>query len=116
MMLALASAAVALLPFRWAIRFGAVRLGGRHNHEVEDCVWAIEAAARRLPLRTVCIEKGIALQRMLRRSGRDARLHYGARREAANGVLEAHVWVTLAGIPVIGGDEADNFAELACFP
>ena len=116
LLLAVASAAVALLPFRRAVRVGAVPLTSHQGRPVEDCVWAIEAAARRLPFRTMCIEKGIALQRMLRRSGRDARLHYGGRHDRPTGALEAHVWVSLDGQMLIGGEEAGDFTELACFP
>ena len=112
-LLTVASAAVAALPFRWAIRLGPVPLGGQRRLSVEDAVWAVQAAARQLPWRTVCIEKGIALQRMLRSSGFDAVLHYGARHHDVTGALEAHVWVTLDGTAVIGGEEAANFAELA---
>ena len=79
-LLTAASAAVALLPFRRALAIGSVAIG-KHGDAVDpfDCVWAVEAAARRLPWRTMCIEKGLAVQRMLRLSGVDARLHYGAR-------------------------------------
>lgn len=82
----------------------------------EECVWAVEAIARRLPWRTVCIQKGLAVQRLLRSSGVDAILHYGARRAPDSGELEAHVWVTVAGEAVIGGEEAVGFAEIAAFP
>jgi hypothetical protein len=111
-----ASAAVAWLPFRRAIRFGSVELSPICQNRLEDCQWAIEAVARRLPWRTMCIEKGLALQRLLRRNGTDARLHYGARHNLASGHLEAHVWVTVEGRPVIGGEEAAGFAEVASYP
>jgi hypothetical protein len=114
--LAAASAAVALLPFRTAIRFGSVALKPRNGVTPEDCVWAVEAAARRLPLRTLCIEKGIAVQRLLRSGGVDAVLHYGARRATNPGGLEAHVWVSVGGKTIIGGEEAAGYAEVAAFP
>jgi hypothetical protein len=111
-----ASLAVALLPFRRAILFGSVPLGPRTGHVPSECAWAIEAAARRLPWRALCIEQGLAAQRLLRRAGIDARLHYGARHEPGEANLEAHVWVTVDGRPVIGGDEAGDFAEIASYP
>jgi hypothetical protein len=118
MMVALASAAIRLMPFRRSIRFGAVALARRPKDAAStaDCVWAVEASTRRLPWRTVCIQKGIALQRMLRKRGIDARLHYGARTDPLSGELEAHVWVTVGGEAVIGGAEAANFAEVAVYP
>jgi hypothetical protein len=115
MLLSLASAAVALLPFRFAIRLGLVSIRTTRPIDPEVVVWAVEAAARRLPWRTVCIEKSIVVQRMLRGAGIDAVLHYGAR-HAATSELEAHVWVTVDGQPVIGGEEASNFAPVARYP
>ena len=114
-LLAAASAAVALLPFRRAIRFGcvAVRNG---SVSIEDVVWAVEAAARRVPWRAMCIEKGLAVQRMLRSAGVDAILHYGARNHSGIGRLEAHVWVSAGGETIMGGEHLDDFAELATFP
>ena len=114
-LLGLAWIAVALLPFRKAIRFGSVPLGDG-GAPVEDCLWAVEAASRRLPWRTMCIEKGLVTQRMLRSGGTDAVLHYGARHEARTGKLEAHVWVTVDGRAVIGGAEAPDFALIASYP
>jgi len=111
-----ASAAVALLPFRMAIRFGSIPLKARGTLSPEDCVWAIDAASRRLAWPTLCIQKGLAAQRMLRSDGVDAVLHYGARRKAGSGNLEAHVWVSVGGIVIVGGEEADGFAEVAVFP
>ena len=114
-LLSLASTAVALLPFRVAIRFGSVRLGRRAG-SVEQCVWAVEAAARRLPQRTLCIQKGLVVQRLLRSAGTAAILHYGARHNPRGGQLEAHVWVSVDGRIVIGGAEAPEFALIASYP
>lgn len=69
-----------------------------------------------MPWRTMCIEKGVAVQRLLRKSGVDAQLHYGARHEPGSGKLQAHVWVTVGGEAVIGGEEAVDFNEIATFP
>ena len=116
--LALASASVALLPFRRAIVRGSRPLSAasRTPVTIETVVWAVEAASRRMPWRTVCIEQGLAAQRMLRRRGIDARLHYGARNDHSVGRLEAHVWVTVDGVVVIGESEAGRFAEIAAYP
>jgi hypothetical protein len=114
--LAAASVSVAFLPFRRAIRFGSVGARrGRARLSTDECVWAIETAARYVPLRTMCIEKGLAAQRMLRSSGADARLHYGARHEPESGKLEAHVWVSLDGSTIIGAERAADFAEVATY-
>jgi hypothetical protein len=117
-LLGFASAAVALLPFRYAIRFGCVPLSARYPRLAEqaDIVWAVQAAARRLPWRTMCIEQGIVAQRMLRSIGVEALLHYGARNDAMSGKLAAHVWVSAGGASLIGGEEASAFREIATFP
>lgn len=113
----LASAVVALLPFSRAIRFGCVKSRGqRAEISPADLVWAVEAAAKRVPCRTVCIEKGLAFQRLLRRRGMQADLHYGARHNPETGKLEAHVWVSIDGEILMGADQAGNFAELASYP
>lgn len=114
--LSAASAAVAVLPFRRAILFGSVPLAGGDRTSIEDCVWAVETAARRLPWRAMCIEKGLTAQRMLRRGGVDAILHYGARHHPQTKRLEAHVWVTVGDKPVIGGEEAGDFGRVATYP
>jgi hypothetical protein len=116
--LLLASAAIRLVPFRRlaarASRSG--KLGG----EAEEALlrklrWSVEAWAARVPWRALCFERGLAVHRMLRRRGVPSVLHYGVAREAGGG-LAAHVWVTVGGRPVIGGDEAPRFACVARFP
>jgi hypothetical protein len=62
----------------------------------------------------MCIEQGLAAQRMLRSAGAEAVLHYGAQHEPAK--LAAHVWVSVGGTIVIGGEEAADFREIATFP
>jgi hypothetical protein len=111
-----ASLAVWLLPFRIAVRFGSVPVARRRAISIEGCVWAVEAVGRRLPWRCLCIEQGLAAQRMLRAGGSDAVLHYGIRHHPASRNLEAHVWVTVDGRTVVGGEEAGSFAEVATYP
>lgn len=113
--LAGASLLLALLPFRTAIRFGSVPLSSGSG-DPADCLWALEAVARRMPWRTVCIHKGLSLQRLVRRRGHDARLHYGIGKDQDEGDLKAHVWVTLEGEALIGGSEAQGFAPVAVYP
>ena len=114
--LALASAALAVLPFKRAIRIGSIPLGRSSATTANEVVSAIEAASRRLPWRNVCIHKGLAAQRMLRRRGFDAILHYGVGNDEKADRLAAHVWVNVEGSPVIGGEEARGFARVGAFP
>ena len=112
--LAGASTALTLLPFRRAIRVGCVPLAKERGHaQAEDYVWAVRAAASRVPWRAMCIEQGLALQRLMLRGGIDAHLHYGVRNDGNK--LQAHVWVTVDEIVVIGAGET-GFAEVATYP
>lgn len=103
--------------FERAVRFGAVPLGRPvRGADVETIVWAVRASARRVPFRAVCIEQGLAAQRMMRRAGIDALLHCGARPGMGGDDLSAHVWVSVDGRIVIGAEEAVKFSEVATFP
>ena len=119
--LALAALAIAVLPFRNLGRLAArpirrpkppdsVRLT-----EARHVRWAIFAAARRVPWRTVCFQRGLAAQFMLRRRGIPSVLYYGAAQDDRSG-LSTHVWVRDCDFNVVGGEIAYRFAILATFP
>lgn len=114
------SAALRMLPFRRAVRLGSVpvrRTAKPANlREIDNTAWSVEAAARRLPYRMVCIHQGLALQRMLRRRGVDARLHYGVGKDTESNALRAHVWIAVNGRIVIGGAEASKYKGVAIYP
>ena len=118
--LAAASAAIRLVPFRRTA--AAATWGGRTARAADEAElirqarWAVEAAARRVPWRTVCFQKGLALHWMLRRRGVASLLHYGVGKAVEGDDLAAHVWVSVRGEIVIGGEEAPRFACLATFP
>jgi hypothetical protein len=117
--LGVASLAVKLLPFKWAIRLSSRRAASKGSTRPAqvmcDIRWAIEAAARNLPWNTVCIQRGLAAQWMLRRRGIDARLHYGLTNDHEK-ALKAHVWVDAMGETLVGGDEAGDYVRVATFP
>jgi hypothetical protein len=116
--LAWASLAIFFLPFR---RVAATAAELHHVARSPDpqtarkIAWAVNAWARRVPWRAVCFQRGLAAHRMLRRRGYESVLHYGVGQEEAKG-LRAHVWVTLGGRDVVGGEEASEFVCLATFP
>ena len=116
--LAWASLAIALLPFKRVAATAsqpdraAPRPDGAAPRKI---AWAVNAWARRVPWRAVCFQRGLAAHRMLRRRGYASILHYGVAQEADAGV-KAHVWVSVDGQAVIGGEEAPKFACLATFP
>lgn len=117
----LASAVIATRPFCTSVAFGSRPLGraGRRRAETAETIalvrWSVEAAASRVPWRALCFQKGLALQRMLRRRGIPAHLHYGIGK-IDDGAIEAHVWVAAENAIAIGGEAAAGFATVAIFP
>jgi hypothetical protein len=113
--LAAASLRLKALPFERVMRARPPRSRGALSEgEIARLAWAVDAARRRSWLRAVCIESALALRSMLRRRGVAATLHYGIRNDECEG-LQAHVWLSLAGRTVIGGETADQFTEVATF-
>ncbi len=118
--LAVASVAIQLLPFRRIVsalaRKGSGPVDGtRSSKEIARARWAVEACARRLPWKIVCFQKGLAMQMLLHRRGIATALHYGVAQDQERG-LSAHVWVTYEGEAIIGGDRAAEYTCLATFP
>ena len=115
--LALASLAIALLPFR-RVAATASAWGRKPVHTDAETVrrvrGAVQGWARRVPWKAVCFQRGLALHWMLRRRGIRSVLLYGVRHQDEG--LAAHVWVDVDGETVIGGEEAPGFACLARFP
>jgi hypothetical protein len=113
--LLMASAAIRLLQFQRVLQIAARPLSGKVRADIRGAVWSIEAAAAYVPWKTVCFQKGLALQAMLRRRGIDAQLHYGVNFDSQRSV-RAHVWVSADGDIVIGGKEAPEFRVLTSMP
>lgn len=119
--LAAASFAIRALPFRkvvGAVSRRAVEVEADHSislQEIARAQWAVEACARLLPWRTVCFQKGLAMQWMLRRRRIPTLLHYGVAQDEQRG-LSAHVWITYRGEGIMGADEAPRHTCLATFP
>jgi hypothetical protein len=116
--LTLASLAIRIVPFRRVV--GAAAAFGRSAKEGGDddlltrkIVWWVNSAAKRVPWRALCFQRGLAVHVMLRRRGIASFLHYGV---AQSDSLKAHVWVSARGRDVIGGEEAANYTRLATYP
>ena len=122
-LLAWAKLRVHLLPFRWV----APSLG-RANGETAASVpageralaveisWAVQAAARHVPLRFVCLPQAIAAQRMLRRRGIATTLYLGvALDKAKRETITAHAWLRAGDKIVPGETEARRHRVLATF-
>ncbi|WP_396270920.1 lasso peptide biosynthesis B2 protein [Granulicella paludicola] len=85
----------------------------RPDPRVHKIANVVKFISKRLPVRSVCIHRGIAVDRMLRSRGIQRVMHYGVLRE--NGALKAHVWITSAGFGIIGTHEAAPYTEVAQF-
>lgn len=113
----IAALLVAAAPFRAAIRTGSRGLGRAHGNvaDLSRVAWSVSRVAGAMPWRALCLEQGLAAQWLLRRRGFDAVLHYGIGR-ATGRELAAHVWVSVDGETVIGGDPDGHFAEVVSYP
>jgi hypothetical protein len=102
-----------LVPFNRMI----ATLGHRHGcgaaADLKPVRWAVETAARNLPLPLPCLPQAFAACWMLAARGGRPLLHYGVARTAAG--LEAHAWVEMDGHPVVGHRAAGCFTLLATF-
>ena len=100
-----------VLPFRVVHRFVASRsrrTTGRHS--VQQIVWAIEAASRRVP-RATCLTQAFAASILLAANGHESTLRVGVAKED-DGRLRAHAWIEHAGQPVLGDPRTEAFVAM----
>ena len=109
-------AALTLLPFPWVRALGGRRVTTPASEDgsssVEELVWAVAAASRRIP-RATCLTQALALQRLLASEGRAAELKIGVAKDGSR--LEAHAWLEADGKTLIGGDTS-AFTPLPALP
>lgn len=74
--------------------------------------WAVDAAARHLPWRPVCLPQAVTAQWMLRRRGIASTLYLGV--DPAAG-YHAHAWVRAGSVIVTGGPLASGFTVVSTF-
>jgi hypothetical protein len=105
-----------VLPFRSV--HGAIRARAdaadpatRHRRLPPDrIVWAVEAAARRVP-RATCLVQALAAQILLTRCGHPSQLRLGVARGGGR-AFEAHAWLEDNGRILIGRGAADRYVAL----
>ena len=116
-------AMIALLPAALAVRFmpfaRVVEAGGRVRRrrgavEPRRLARMVEIARSKVPWRAKCFESALCLRAMLRRRGIASTVHYGIG-AADGGALNAHVWLSVGGEILIGGENAAQFACVATF-
>ena len=82
--------------------------------DVRKVRWAVESAARHLPLSLTCLPQAFAASWLLQARGGRPCLYYGVAKTESGFV--AHAWVELDGVPVVGHRVADQFTVLTTFP
>lgn len=123
LLLALARAAVVLLPFRITARAFGARMAETPTEDTAEradlrrIAWAISAVALRTPWRSKCLEQAIAAKAMLRRRGIASTLYLGVAKPSAgnDAPLEAHAWLRSGAVHVTGGARVDRYAVVASF-
>ena len=83
-----------------------VRDAGQARERAHAIALALARAARHLPLRTTCLDRAVALWRLLAAEGVDAELRIGVR---SGDALAAHAWVEHRGEALAGADPHDGF-------
>ena len=100
-----------LLPFRVVHRLVRDRpVSGRTTASAERIVWAVTAAAARVP-RATCLTQALAASLLLPRYGHDAILRVGVAKDE-DGRLRAHAWLESGGATILGEPEPGSFHVL----
>lgn len=85
------------------------RAAGPQRPPTPVVVWAVEAAAKRIP-RATCLTQAVAVQLLFRRYGYGAHLILGVGPSASG--VRAHAWVERDGRVLIGGPESQGLVRL----
>lgn len=123
--LTLARASLRVLPFsRIARRLGRFRqtaaaeegrtlpVAPEQRRLAANVAWVIERAAFHLPFDASCLPQALAARAMLRKRGVASVFVLGVGR-SPSGRLEAHAWLSAAGVEVAGFPVAPEFREIA---
>ena|SRR5271165_1585267 len=109
-----ARAALGMLSFARlmaSLRWRSRSTSGTVQADIRGIRWAVEAAARHLPLSLTCLPQALAAAWMLQLRGHAPGLLYGV-----SAGFAAHAWVELEGMPVVGHRATGGFTVLARFP
>ena len=101
----LRTAAVTATRLAAAPRVPLARVASPKTGTAEAMARTIDAVTRRMPVRSKCLPRSLALWTMLQRAGLDATLRIGMRTDGSG---EAHAWVEHDGHPV--GEQVDQDA------
>lgn len=121
--LGVARAALVTMPFRWTTRLFALRSGAEvafpdqaSRAMAERIGWAVQTAASRAPWHSTCLTQALAGSGMLRRRGIPATMSMGvAKASHPAGGIEAHAWLSCAGVVLTGAGPQERFQVVARF-
>jgi len=127
--LTLARLRLAVFPYAWTVRrHGTVHSPGeghardkeRHltSHQraiAQEIGWAVDRAARHLPVVMTCLTQATAGRTMLKRRHIPFVMFYGQEKGRKSSEFVTHAWLTAGGIPITGQDVAENFDAFASF-
>ncbi len=115
--LAAASVMIRLLPFRKVAERVSRPPRGRPalTADVARLARSVRFSEGWAPWRAACFQRAVCLQMMLRRRRIPAILHYGIKTGEA-GNLRGHVWLSVAGETILGGEAAEGYVCVATFP
>jgi hypothetical protein len=82
------------------------------NRSAVEVGWAVAAAARHLPWRTVCLPQALAARWLLQRRKVRSTLYLGI---ASAQARAAHAWVCVGPLVVTGADQADGCTIISTF-
>ena len=75
----------------------------------------VNGLSERVPWRSTCLVKVLALHKMLSRRKIPHTLHFGIEKNASSG-LGAHAWLSVAKKIIIGDENLQNFKEISQIP
>lgn len=112
-MLSIAWLLVFVLPFRFLARRIGAAVPSSHGEGMPSAsvgtglalARRVEQTAPLFPRKSTCLVKALALWLLLRRRGIASFIRLGVRRH--DGKFEAHAWLLVDGVSVIGGDGQD---------
>jgi hypothetical protein len=121
--LGLARAALVTMPFRWITRLFALRPGEEETSREGDSRelagrvgWALRTAAARTPWPSTCLTQALAGSGMLWRRRIPGMMFMGvARASHVPGGIEAHAWLSSAGVILTGSGTHKRFQVVAKF-
>lgn len=81
---------------------------------VRDIVWSVKVSSRWIPGAS-CLTQALSARHILARHGHESKLRVGVARSAEGGI-DAHAWVEVNDVPVIGARGSHRFAAFDDLP